>query len=142
MSEQHKISSFEQEKNEVKALFDQQSIAEFEKQVNTVPENYFEQFSENILARIQEQKKPSFIIRFSKLSVAAAVLFLLVGSYFVTSNYNRNNVNSIAINEIPTTDLDIYVSNNEWMADAEMQIEINYLGLNLDIDNSSKDSIN
>ena len=142
MSEQNKISTIEAEKNEVHALFHQQSIAEFEKQVNTVPENYFEQFSENILARIQEKKKPSFIIRFSKLSVAAAVLFLLVGSYFVTSNYNRNNVNSIAINEIPTTEIDTYVSNNEWMADAELQMEINNVGLNLDIENSSKDSIN
>jgi hypothetical protein len=142
MSEQNKISTIEAEKNEVHALFHQQSIAEFEKQVNTVPENYFEQFSENILTRIQEKKKPSLIIHFGNLSVAAAILFLVIGSYFVVTQYNMNDVTTIAIHEIPTAEIDSYVSNNEWMDDAEMQMEINNVGLNLDIDNSSKDSIN
>jgi hypothetical protein len=141
MSEQHKISTIDEEKNEVHALFHQQSIAEFEKQVNTVPVNYFEQFSENILFTIQEQKKPSLLIRFGKLSVAAAILFLVIGSYFVVSQYNMNDVTTIAIHEIPTAEIDLYVSNNEWMNEADMEMEINNIGLNLDIDNSSKDSI-
>ena len=142
MSEQNNISSIDQEKNEVQALFNQESIDQFEKQVSTVPENYFEQFSENILTKIQEQKKPSLLIRFGKLSVAAAILFLVIGSYFVVTQYNMNDVTTIAIHEIPTAELDAYVSNNEWMTDAEMQTEINNVGLNLDIENSSKDSIN
>ena len=142
MSEQNNISSIDQEKNEVQALFNKESIDQFEKQVSTVPENYFEQFSENILTKIQEQKKPSLLIRFGKLSVAAAILFLVIGSYFVVTQYNMNDVTTIAIHEIPTAELDAYVSNNEWMTDAEMQTEINNVGLNLDIENSSKDSIN
>jgi hypothetical protein len=142
MSEQNNISSIDQEKNEVQALFNKESIDQFEKQVSTVPENYFEQFSENILTKIQEQKKPSILIRFGKLSVAAAILFLVIGSYFVVTQYNMNDVTTIAIHEIPTAELDAYVSNNEWMTDAEMQTEINNVGLNLDIENSSKDSIN
>ena len=142
MSEQNNISSIDQEKNEVQALFNQESIDQFEKQVNTVPENYFEQFSENILTKIQEKNKNSLLIRFGKLSVAAAILFLVIGSYFVVSQYNMNDVSTIAIHEIPTAELDAYVSNNEWVADAEMQTEINNVGLNLDIENSSKDSIN
>lgn len=142
MSEQNNISSIDQEKNEVQALFNKDSIDQFEKQVSTVPENYFEQFSENILTKIQEKKKPSLLIRFGKLSVAAAILFLVIGSYFVVTQYNMNDVTTIAIHEIPTAELDAYVSNNEWMTDAEMQTEINNVGLNLDIENSSKDSIN
>jgi hypothetical protein len=142
MSEQNNISSIDQEKNEVQALFNKESIDQFEKQVSTVPENYFEQFSENILTKIQKQKKPSILIRFGKLSVAAAILFLVIGSYFVVTQYNMNDVTTIAIHEIPTAELDAYVSNNEWMTDAEMQTEINNVGLNLDIENSSKDSIN
>ena len=142
MSEQNNISSIDQEKNEVQALFNKESIDQFEKQVSTVPENYFEQFSENILTKIQEQKKPSILIRFGKLSVAAAILFLVIGSYFVVTQYNMNDVTTIAIHEIPTAELDAYVSNNEWMTDAEMQTEINNVGLNLDIEKSSKDSIN
>ena len=141
MSEQHKISTIDEEKNEVHALFHQQSIAEFEKQVNTVPANYFDQFSENIVITIQEQKKPSLLIRFGKLSVAAAILFLVIGSYFIVSQYNINDVTTIAIHEIPTAEIDLYVSNNEWMNEADMEMEINNIGLNLDIDNSSKDSI-
>ncbi|MFM1756021.1 MAG: hypothetical protein RL621_954 [Bacteroidota bacterium] len=141
MSEQHKISTIDEEKNKVHALFHQQSIAEFEKQVNTVPANYFDQFSENIVITIQEQKKPSLLIRFGKLSVAAAILFLVIGSYFVVSQYNMNDVTTIAIHEIPTAEIDLYVSNNEWMNEADMEMEINNIGLNLDIDNSSKDSI-
>ena len=142
MSEQNNISSIDQEKNEVQALFNQESIDQFEKQVSTVPENYFEQFSENILTKIQEKNKNSLLIRFGKLSVAAAILFLVIGSYFVVTQYNMNDVTTIAIHEIPTAELDAYVSNNEWMTDAEMQTEINNVGLNLDIENSSKDSIN
>jgi len=140
MSEQHKISTIDEEKNEVHALFHKQSIAEFEKQVNTVPVYYFEQFSENIVFTIQK-KKPSLLIRLSKLSVAAAILFLVAGSYFIVRTYYINNASTIAIHEIPTVEIDLYVSNNEWMADAEMQMEINKIGLNLDVDNSSKDSI-
>jgi hypothetical protein len=142
MSEQNNISAIKEEKNEVQALFNQESIDQFEKEVSTVPENYFEQFSENILTRIQEKKKPSLLIRFSKLSVAAAILFLVIGSYFVVTQYNMNDVTTIAIHEIPNEEIDSYVSNNEWMADAEMQMEINNIGLNLNIDNASKDSIN
>ena len=104
--------------------------------------NYFEQFSENILTKIQEKNKNSLLIRFGKLSVAAAILFLVIGSYFIVTQYNMNDVSTIAIHEIPTAELDAYVSNNEWVADAEMQTEINNVGLNLDIENSSKDSIN
>mgnify|MGYP000370151171 FL=1 len=142
MSEQNNISAIKEEKNEVQALFNQESIDQFEKQVSTVPENYFEQFSENILTKIQEKKKPSILIRFGKLSVAAAILLLVIGSYFVVTQYNMNDVTTIAIHEIPTAELDAYVSNNEWMTDAEMKTEINNVGLNLDIENSSKDSIN
>jgi hypothetical protein len=141
MSEQKNISSLDQEKKEVEALLNQQAVAEFEIQINTVPENYFEQFSENIVFTIQKKKKPSLLIRLSKLSVAAAILFLVAGSYFIVSTYYINNASTIAIHEIPTVEIDAYVSNNEWMADAEMQMEINKIGLNLDVDNSSKDSI-
>jgi predicted dinucleotide-binding enzyme len=141
MSEQNNLSSLDQEKKEVEALLNQQAVAEFEMQINTVPENYFEQFSENIIFTIQKKKKPSLLIRLSKLSVAAAILFLVAGSYFLVSTYYINNTSTIAIHEIPTVEIDAYVSNNEWMADAEMQMEINKIGLNLDVDNSSKDSI-
>jgi predicted dinucleotide-binding enzyme len=141
MSEQNNISSLDQEKKEVQALLNQQAVAEFEMQINTVPENYFEQFSENIIFTIQKKKKPSLLIRLSKLSVAAAILFLVAGSYFLVSTYYINNTSTIAIHEIPTVEIDAYVSNNEWMADAEMQMEINKIGLNLDVDDSSKDSI-
>lgn len=141
MSEQNNISSLDQEKKEVEALLKQQAVAEFEMKINTVPENYFEQFSENIVFTIQKKKKPSLLIRLSKLSVAAAILFLVTGSYFIVSTYYISNVTTIAIHEIPTVEIDSYVSNNEWMADAEMQMEINNIGLNLDVDNSSKDSI-
>ena len=141
MSEHNNISSLDQEKREVQALFNEQIIAQFEKQVNSIPENYFEQFSENILTTIQEKKKPSLLIRLSKLSVAAAILFLVVGSYFIVTTYYISDATTIGIHEIPTVEIDSYVSNNEWMDDAEMQMEINHIGLNLDVDNSSKDSI-
>lgn len=141
MSEQNNISSLDQEKKEVEVLLKQQAVAEFEMKINTVPENYFEQFSENIVFTIQKKKKSSLLIRLSKLSVAAAILFLVTGAYFIVNRYYISNVTTIAIHEIPTVEIDSYVSNNEWMVDAEMQMEINNIGLNLDVDNSSKDSI-
>jgi hypothetical protein len=68
-------------------------------------------------------------------------LVLFVGSYFFVNKYKSSSYTAVAIHEIPTVELDTYVSNNEWIVDAEMQTEINKLGLNLESDNKSKDSI-
>lgn len=132
----------QEEKENITKLFTKASINAFEEQINTVPEHYFETFPEKILSTIQQKKKPSLIVRLNKFSIAAAFLIIIVGTYFFVSQENTQEQNSIAIHEIPSSEIDTYVSNNEWLADAEMQNEINNVGLNLDIDNASKDSIN
>jgi hypothetical protein len=131
----------QEEKEVVQNIFSKESIHSFEEQMNTVPENYFETFPEKILATIEQKKKPGLIIRLNKFSIAAAFLIIIAGTYFFVSQENVQLKNSIAIQEIPSSEIDTYVSNNEWLADAEMQAEINNVGLNLDIDNTSKDSI-
>ena len=141
MKEEIDINLLADEKNEVAALFNKEAIKQFEEQIGTVPADYFNSFSEKIVTKIQAKKKPSLILTFNKLSIAASIMILLVGSYFFVNKYNDNANDAIAIHEIPTAELDAYVSNNEWIADAEIQTEINKLGLNLDSDNKSKDSI-
>jgi hypothetical protein len=132
----------QEEKDVVQNIFSKESIQSFEEQIRTVPEHYFETFPEKILATMKQQKKPGLIIRLNKFSIAAAFLIIIAGAYFFVSQENVQFKNSIAIQEIPSSEIDTYVSNNEWLADAEMQAEINNVGLNLDIDNTSKDSIN
>jgi hypothetical protein len=139
MSEKQKIYNLEEEK-QLEAIINKANFTSFEEQIATVPTNYFEQFPAGVLHSIQKGKTSS-IISLGRLSIAAAVLFIVAGSYFFITKDNINNT-SIAIHEIPTAELDSYVSNNEWMADAEMETEINKLGLNLDEETLSKDSIN
>jgi hypothetical protein len=141
MKEANDINLLAEEKNEVAALFNREAIKQFEEQIGTVPADYFNSFSEKIVTKIQVKKKPSLILQLNKLSIAAAIMILLVGSYFFVNKYNNSANNAVAIHEIPTAELDAYVSNNDWIVDAEMQTEINKLGLNLDSDNKSKDSI-
>jgi len=131
----------QEEKDIIENVFTKASIKSFEEQINTVPENYSNQFPAKILSKIQQKKKPSMIIQLGSLSIAAAFLLIVAGSYFWTSINNTKENTSIAIHEIPTEEIDSYVSNNEWMVDAEMQSEINKLGLNLEENNQSKDSI-
>ncbi len=130
----------QKEKEIVQNIFSKESIHSFEEQVNTVPENYFEQFPTRVLSKIQQKKKPTLIVQLGRLSIAAAFIIIIAGAYFLNAN-NTIEKTSIALHEIPTEEIDSYVSNNEWMADAEMQTEFNKLGLNLDIDIRSKDSI-
>ena len=130
----------QEEEEIVQNIFSKESIHSFEEQLNTVPANYFEQFPTNVLSRIQQKKKPALIVQLGKLSIAAIFLIIIAGAYFFNAN-NTLEKTSIALHEVPTEEIDSYVSNNEWMADAEMQTEFNKLGLNLDIDITSKDSI-
>lgn len=138
MAEEKEIQDLEEEK-QINALINKANFASFEEQVATVPANYFDQFPTAVVGKIQKIKT-SPIISLGRLSIAAAVLFIVAGSYFFITKDNIDNT-SIAIHEIPTTELDSYVSNNEWMVDAEIQSEINKLGLNLEEDKQSKDSI-
>ena len=130
----------QKEKEIVQNIFSKESIHSFEEQVNAVPENYFEQFPTMVLSKIQQKKKPTLIVQLGRLSIAAAFIIIIAGPYFFNAN-NTIEKTSIALHEIPTEEIDSYVSNNEWMADAEMQTEFNKLGLNLDIDIRSNDSI-
>ena len=131
----------QEEKDIIENLFTKTSIKSFEEQIKTVPENYFDQFPAQLLTKVHQKKKPSMIIQLGSLSIAAAFLLIVAGSYFWTSINNTKENTSIAIHEISTEEIDSYVSNNEWMVDAEMQSEINKLGLNLEENNQSKDSI-
>ena len=141
MKEVIDINLLADEKNEVAALFNKEAMNQYEEQIVAVPVDYFNSFPEKLIAKIQAKKKPSLILTFNKLSIAAAIMILLVGSYFFVNKYNNSANDTVAIHEIPTAELDAYVSNNEWIADAEIQTEINKLGLNLDSDDKSKDSI-
>lgn len=131
----------QEEKEIIENLFTKPSIKSFEEQIKTVPENYFDQFPALLLTKVQQKKKSTLVIQLGRLSIAAAFLLIVAGSYFWASINNTKENTSIAIHEIPTEEIDSYVSNNEWMVDAEMQSEINKIGLNLEENKQSKDSI-
>ena len=130
----------QEEKEIIQNIFSKESIHAFEEQVNAVPENYFEEFPIALVSRIQEKKKPNLIIQLGRISIAAALIMIIAGVYLFNSK-NSKETTSIALHEVPSEEIDSYVSNNEWMVDAEMQSEINKLGLNLEENNQSKDSI-
>ena len=61
---------------------------------------------------------------------------------FVQKNKSESPMSSIAIHEIPTSEMEAYVNSNEWIAEVDVQSEINKIETNLEADPLSKDSIN
>jgi len=143
MENKEQIKEIEDDKALVEALLSESVLIDFNKKQQETPSYYFERFPDDLLMKIKAQQKPVPVFHIGKMAVAAAVIFLVATTYFFIEKSNQNlQKESIALHEIPTAELDSYVNNNEWVAEAELQNEINNLGINFESNNLSKDSSN
>ena len=83
-----------------------------------------------MLNNIHASKQPARIFNIAKwgqLAIAASFLAIIVSSYlFFQSNTSIDqNQSIVSLQEIPTSEIDAYVSTNEWVAEIDWQEEIN-----------------
>ncbi len=119
-----------EDKQLVEQLFSKEALGRFEEKNSTVPAHYFENFEARVLNNIHASKQPARIFNIAKwgqLAIAASFLAIIVSSYlFFQSNTSIDqNQSIVSLQEIPTSEIDAYVSTNEWVAEIDWQEEIN-----------------
>lgn len=119
-----------EDKQLVEQLFSKEAFDSFEDKNSTVPAHYFENFEARVLNSIHasNQKTPIFrLSKWSQLAIAASFLTIIVSSYvfFQSNTYQQQNQSMVSLQEIPTAEIDAYVSTNEWVAEIDWQEEIN-----------------
>lgn len=138
-------STLKEDKAMMEQLLSTEALSQFDAAMHEVPAGYFEQFPESILLKIKATAKPTSAKFFTigRLSMAAAVLLIIASTFiFVQKNKTDNQIATIAIHEIPISEMEAYVNNNEWIADVDVQSEINKIETNFETGSLSKDSIN
>ncbi len=138
-------STLAEDKAMIEQLLSKEALIQFDAHMNEVPTGYFEHFPESILLKIQSAEKPKTAKLFTigRLSMAAAILLIIASTFiFVQKNKLDSPLASIAINEIPTSEMEAYVNSNEWIAEVDVQSEINKIETNFETNPLSKDSIN
>ena len=119
-----------EDKQLVEQLFSKEAFDSFEDKNSTVPAHYFENFEARVLNSIHasNQKTPIFrLSKWSQLAIAASFLTIIVSSYvfFQSNTYQQQNQSMVSLQEIPTAEIDAYVSTNEWVAEIDWQEEFN-----------------
>jgi hypothetical protein len=119
-----------EDKELAEQLFTKEAFTKFEKNNESVPANYFENFESRVLNNIHASKKPARIIQIAnwgKLAIAASFLTIIVSSYlfFQSNSSDQQNQSIVSLQEIPSTEIDAYVNSNEWVAEIDWQEEIN-----------------
>lgn len=140
-----KDTSLQEDKAIMHAIVDEQLLNEFDKNTSTISADYFDQFSERVLENIKNQTpSTSFkLISIGRLSIAAAILFIVATTFIFLNNNNQpNDLAAIGIHEIPTSEIDSYVNENEWIAEIDVTNEINKMNVNFETSTLSKDSSN
>ena len=146
MEQEYTKSALTADKALIESILSKEALMQFESNIQKVPDAYFDQFSDSLFDRIKKTKQTSSAKIFSlgSLSIAATVLLIMVSGYFLVQK-NRvlnDQIAVIAIHEIPIAEIDDYISNNEWIAEVDVQNEINKIETNFETSNMSKDSIN
>ena len=138
-------STLEADKAMIEQLLSKDLLSQFDTAMKEVPAGYFEQFPETILLKIKSAEKPKAakLFNIGRWSMAAAVLLIIASTFiFIQKSKTENQIATIAIHEIPTAEIDAYVNSNEWIAEVDIQNEINKIETNLEAGPLSKDSIN
>lgn len=145
MEQEYTKSTLAADKALMESILSKEALTQFDACIQEVPEAYFDQFSGSILDKIKTTKKAGIakLFSISSMSIAAAVLLIIAGSYFLVqkSKVFNEQIAVMAIHEIPIAEMDAYVSNNEWIAEMDVQNEINKMETNFETSALPKDSI-
>ena len=154
-------SELENDKAMVNAIFSNQKVndknAIILNEEKDLPENYFDQFPNQLLKNIEQttqiepfsKNKIIQITRMGKYAVAAAVLLIITSTIYLIKPKNlllfgqeKEQVETISLQEISTEEIESYVDNYELMNEADLQVEINKIGTAFGSNKISNDSAN
>ena len=103
------------------------STDQLEKLDSHLPNDYFDSFPSVVLEKINQQNK-SWIYRilpYQKYAIAASLIIIIGSAYFFIPNNNwMHSASKVKLNEIITEDIESYVTNNELISEAELQVEL------------------
>jgi hypothetical protein len=103
------------------------STDHMEKLDSHLPNDYFDTFPSVVLEKINHQNKSwiSRILPYQKYAIAASLIIIIGSAYFFIPNNNwMHAASKVKLNEIITEDIESYVTNNELISEAELQVEL------------------
>lgn len=125
--EQKKLdTSLENDKSMVERLFTKDALAKYHLSDSNILDTYFEAFPEKVLQRISKNQPKTFLLTPMKGMAIAAVFIFVIGSTFIFLNNSVNKtstMNTIAIQDISSEEIEAYVDANEWMAEIDWHSE-------------------
>jgi len=133
-------NNLEQDRAWAESLLNKQSLSELNASKTEAPIHYFESFPEKLMSRIEREnlakKKakifflPSFMQPINRGAVAAAFIMLVGGSFIFLKNAVSKKSeasivsNNISLQEISLEEIETYVDANEWIAEIDVQAQM------------------
>jgi len=143
-------NSLEQDRAWAESLLNKQSLNQFNLSKTDAPIHYFESFAEKLMSRIESEKRqkiekknakifflPSFMQPLSRLAIAAAFIIVVGGSFiFLNNSVSKKTqapivANDISLQELSNEELESYVDANEWIAEIDVQAQMQKENLRL-----------
>ena len=120
-----------------------QNFILFNLSTTEAPLNYFESFPDQLMNRIESEKRqklekknakifflPSFMQPLNRLAIAAAFIIVVGGSFiFLNNSVSKKTqagivANDISIQELSNEEIEFYVDANEWIAEIDVQAQM------------------
>ena len=136
-------NSLEQDRAWAESLLNKQSLSQFNLSKTDAPIHYFESFPDQLMSRIEAEKRdklekkntkifflPAFLQPMNRWAVAAAFIIVVGGSFiFLNNSVSKKTQASMVTNNISLQDLSIeeietYVDANEWIAEIDVQAQM------------------
>ncbi len=136
-------NSLEQDRAWAESLLNKQSLSQFNLSTTEAPLNYFESFPDQLMNRIESEKRqklekknakifflPSFMQPLNRLAIAAAFIIVVGGSFiFLNNSVSKKTqagivANDILIQELSNEEIESYVDANEWIAEIDVQAQM------------------
>jgi len=132
------------------SLLNKQSLSQFNLSKTDAPFNYFESFPDQLMSRIEAEKRqkmkkknakifflPSFMQPLNRLAIAAAFIIVVGGSFiFLNNSVSKKTqapivANDISLQELSSEEIESYVDANEWIAEIDVQAQMQKENLRL-----------
>ena len=136
-------NSLEQDRAWAESLLNKQNLSQFNLSTTEAPLNYFESFPDQLMNRIESEKRqklekknakifflPSFMQPLNRLAIAAAFIIVVGGSFIFLNNDAYKKIESsivasnINLQEISIEEIETYVDANEWIAEIDVQAQM------------------
>jgi len=143
-------NSLEQDRAWAESLLNKQSLSQFNASKIKAPLNYFESFPDQLMSRIEAEKRqkmkkknakifflPSFMQPLNRLAIAAAFIIVVGGSFiFLNNSVSKKTqapivANDISLQELSSEEIESYVDANEWIAEIDVQAQMQKENLRL-----------